>query len=367
MKHIMLVTLLISLTAKAEIKPEMQKFYGLIERIQNYAFDKNEYMKKSNEAEIAAALKQFNETVHKLKAETMSSQDDMKFRLELLKDGLEQAESAFKESSKDYSYWALRSSLNQCYSCHTQKSLGGTSYKLSNKVKKSDYLKAEFLFVVRNYDESIPLFESVVAKYPKGSTLDEVENAIQKLMFHAVRVKKDEMATLKQISRLAQNKELPRYIQNSFQAWKKYLEVKKYRVTEDQKLETPEQLEDFISDRNDLAGNYRLSNQRYLLDLDTTQKLFEVLSQTKDVKLKPWILYWLAYQEKDFQYTMFDNSAELYLRDCIENYPKSPAAKQCLQLYKDMMKDSFTGSRGTYIPESVQKKFFEYEKIIEGK
>ncbi|MCC2679651.1 MAG: hypothetical protein K0R29_2227 [Pseudobdellovibrio sp.] len=366
MKIIIVAAFLFSFNAQAQVKSEMQKFYSLLERIQKYAFDKTEYFKKANEAELAEALRLFNETVSKIKSDKAGSQDDMKFRLQLLKEALEQAEAGFKKGNKDYSLWALRSSLNQCYSCHTQKSLAGTHYKISNWVTKSDYLKAEFLFVVRNYDEAVPLYESVVAKYPK-TTLDEVENSIQKLVFHAVRVKKDEVATLNLIDRLSKNKELPRYIQNSFQAWKKYLEVKKYKVAEDRKFETASDISDYISDRNDLAGSYRLANQRYLLDLDTTQKLYELFGESKDVNLKPWLLYWLAYQEKDFQYTMFDNSAELYLRECIENYSKSPAAKQCLQLYKEMIRDSFTGSRGTYIPESVQKQFFQYEKIIEGK
>src|SRR5688572_7412361 len=127
--YTLLLIVLWSFSVSAQIRPEMQKFYGLLEKIQKYTFDKNEYLKKSNEAEIAEALKQFNETVNKIKAEKMGSQDDMKFRVQLLKDGLEQAEEAFKQSSKDYSYWALRSSLNQCYSCHTQKSLAGTNYK----------------------------------------------------------------------------------------------------------------------------------------------------------------------------------------------------------------------------------------------
>lgn len=351
----------------AQIRPEMQKFYGLVEKIQKYAFDKNEYLKKSNEAEIAEALRQFNETLLKIKSDKIGSEDDMKFRLELLKDSLQEAQLAFQDATKDYSYWALKSSLNQCYSCHTQKSLMGTGFRFSNPGKKSDYLRGEFLYLVRNYSESIPLFESVVQKYPKGSSVEEVENSVQKIIFYYVRVRKDDVETIKQIDRLAQNKKLPFFIQNSFQAWKKYLTVRKYRVSEEQELKTSDDLKEFISSRNDIAGHYRMANQRFIIDLDTTQKLFELLSTNKDPKLKPWVLYWLAYQEKDFQYTMFDNSSELYLRECIENYSKSDAAKKCLQLFKEMTADSFTGSRGTDIPAAVQKQIEKYEKLIKEK
>jgi len=363
----LLSILLVSAVANAEIRPEMQKFYGLVEKMQKYTFDKNEYMKKSNEAEIAEALKQFNETVLKIKADKMSDANDMKFRLQILNEGLEEAYTAFKESSKDYSYWALKSSLNQCFSCHTQKSLGGTNYKFPVSQKKSDFLKAEYLYLVRNYDEAIPLFEAVVSKYPKASTLEEAETAVQKILFYFVRVKKDEVATLKEVDHFLQNKQLPRYLQSSFMAWKRYLTVEKYKLDATAELKTPKSLQEYVSSRNDLAANFRMANQRLLLDLDTTQKLFELLGTNKDPALTPWILYYLADHEKDFTYTMFDNSAELYLRECMTNYSKSEAAKKCLKLYREMLTDSFTGSRGTYIPESVQKQLFQYEQIIKGK
>jgi hypothetical protein len=366
MKNLFFIVIAISIIAKAEVKPEMQNFFFLVDKIQKFTLDKSEYIKKSNEKEIAAALKQFNETVARIKSEKMSGKDDMKFRLQLLKEGLEEAEQAFNTSFKDYSHWALKASLNQCYSCHTQKSLTSTGYTPANFKNKTDYAKAEFLFLVRNYSQSIPLFEKVVLDYPRKVSVEELESAIQKILYHAIRVQKNDSETLTQIDRLLNNKLLPSSVKNDFSAWKKYLNVKKYNVSERESLTTPAQLQDYITSRNDLAANYRLSNQRYVVDLDTNQRLYQLLESNSDVKMKPWILYWLAYQEKDYQQSMFDQSAEMYLRECIEKYTRSEAAKKCFSLYKEIITDSFTGSRGTEIPEAFEKQIDNYKKMIDG-
>ncbi len=93
------VTLFYLLGAHAEVRPQMQNFYRLIDKIHQYILDKTTYMEKSNEKEIAATLKEFNVAVANLKKEKSSSEDDMKFRVRQLEEGLAEAEQSFKDKS----------------------------------------------------------------------------------------------------------------------------------------------------------------------------------------------------------------------------------------------------------------------------
>ena len=367
MIRLTVILLLIGLSARAELRPEMQRLYFLADKMQNYSFNKSEYLNPKNEKEIAENLREFTLTVNKIKQEKIGGEDDMKFRLKQLNEGLNDAEQAFKDGFKDYSFWALKSTLNNCYSCHTQKGLGETQYKMSAVKKAAPFVQAEFLFLVRNYKEAIPLFEKLATNYPKALTSDELETSLQKLLYYSVRVKKNDAETSEMLGRISKNKELPEFVKRDIAAWTKYLAVKKFGVADEADLTSAAALENYITDRNNLAANYRLGNQRYLLDLETDQKLFDLLGKSQDKNLRPWVLYWLAYQEKDYRQNMFDMSAEYYLIECLEKYSSNPAAKRCLALYKEIQAEAYTGSRGTEIPRSMKNTLDSYEKLINGK
>lgn len=358
----------IAFSVNAEVKPHMQNFYMLTNKIQNYIYDKSDYFNKKNEKEIAKALKEFNENTLKLKKDKLAQNDDMKFQLLQLSEGLADAEQAFKDGFKDYSYWILKSSFNHCFACHTQKGLSETNFKMLSNKKANTYAQAEFLFIIRNYTEANKILEKIVTEYPKNkATIEELESSVQKLLFHAVRVQKNELATIDLFERLLKNKNLPSSLRNDILAWKKYLNVKKYRIDEETDLDSASSIEEFIESRNHIAGSYKLSNQRYIVDLETTQKLYELLETSNDKNLRPWILYWLAYQEKDYRLTMFDVSSENYLKECIEKYSHHKAAKKCFAFYKEMQTELFTGSRGTDIPKAVSDQILKYDNMVNGK
>ena len=358
----------ITINAQTMVQPHMQNFYLSIEQLNEFIVDKDDYLNDKNSDKIKTALEDFNKKVIELKKESMVKSDDMKFRFKMLSEGLNEAESTFKSGSKDYSFWVLKSTLNNCFACHTQKGLGETNYTFSQNRKYDLYTQAEFLFLYRNYSQASKIFEQLLLEYPKNSiNYDVIENSLQRLMFFHVRVLKDELKTLALLDKILTNDKLPNFVRINIIAWKKYLALKKFRLFESIKIKDADDLEDFMDTRNEVASNYKLAGQRYLIDLETSTFLFSLLENNGQKKLRPWVLYWLAFQEKDYRLSMFDQSTDYYLKECIERYPKSSAAVKCYELYKEMTIDSYTGSRGTDIPPSVQDQLQKYEKMLKIK
>lgn len=354
--------------AQAQVQGKMQEFYSILNKVRPYLTDKTSYMDAKNEKEIAQALKEFNSSVKDLKKEKMTGHDDMKFRAAQLSEGLEDAEKTFRDGFKDYSFWVLKSSMNNCFACHTQKSLVGTEYQFDKDSKLDPFANAEFLFIVRNYKAAIPLFEELLGQYPQNKlAVENLETSLQKLLYYHVRVLRDDSATLAAFTKLLKNQKLPATVRNDILAWKKYLNVKKYRITDTPQVTDVKSLQDFLAERENIATHYNLANQRYIVDLETSHFLYQLLEKTTDVKIKPWILLGLAELEKDYRLTMFDLSAEQYLKECIQQYPKDKAAKKCLGLYKEIKTAAFTGSRGTDIPASVKREFEQFEKLVNQK
>jgi hypothetical protein len=79
---------------------------------------------------------------------------------------------------------------------------------------------------------------------------------------------------------------------------------------------------------------------------------------------RPWLYYWLSWTERgighDFLYSLGDG----YLRICMDQWPKSPAAKKCYDEFKSFTEFAYTGSAGTSIPSEVQQELEAYRKKV---
>lgn len=367
MKYILLI-LLSAIQARADVKPLMQNFYNLTERLQPYLIDKNAFMNPKNEKEIAAVLGEFNQNTKNLKKDKMAEGDDMKFRVRLLTEDLDEAESSFKNGFKDYSYWALKSSLNNCLSCHTQKSLPITGYKLKDDSGTDPFSKAEFLFIFRNYPEALALYEDILTYYPANKApVENIETAAQKILFFSIRVSRDDSAAITVFNRILKNAELPSDLRFNILAWNKYLGLRKYRIDEQLPVKTVKDVEAFMRRRETIAKEYSRPRQRTAADLDTAHFLFKLLETNDNKKLRPVVLYNLARIESDYRTNFFDLTSDNYLKECIEKYPKERIAKKCFDLYKELQILSYTGSRGTDLPLSVVRQLEKYESMVKQK
>jgi hypothetical protein len=364
----MLLIVSVGLIAQGEIKPIMDQFFMLTAKVQPYLINKESFMQEKNDKEISQALSDFNRNTQLLKKEQGAKSEDMKFRVKLLAEGLEEAEKAFKTGNKDYSYWTLKASLNNCFSCHTQKSLPSTNFSFLSNATTDKYSKAEFLFIVRNYAEANSIFEDLLVHYPDNkASYENIESSAQKLLFYSIRVSRNDIKTIALFDRILKNSALPTPMRTDILAWKKYLTIRKYRIEDTAKIESNSDLEDFMKQRQKTAEIYKISNQRTIVDLDTSHFLFQRLENNPSEEMKPALLYWLASVEKDYRLSMFDMSAENYLKECIEKYSLAHAAKKCLKLYSQMQIEAYTGTRGTDLPSSVKDQLKKYEIMVNKK
>lgn len=361
----MIYILLASQISIAQVKTTMQDLFVVTEKLNPYVIDKKEYLNAKNEKQISVLLADFKIKTALLKKQHAAQSDDMKFRLEQLDRRLDEAEKNFNGGLKDYSYWLVKASLNNCYSCHTEKALTGTSYTFDQKSKYDAFTQAEFLFLVRNYTAAIPLYVEILTTYPrKNISVETLESSAQKLLFYAVRVARDDAKTVSLFDKVLANGELPAGLNTNILAWKKYLSHKKQHVNLDLKIKTKTDLERFMNSRENIAKDYPSLRQRLAVDLDTSRFLHNLLQTSNDVDLKPWLLYWVSSVEKNDRSDMFDQTTENYLQECIEKYSRHPAAKKCFTLYRDLILKSFTASRGTIVPQDVQDLLKKYETLV---
>ncbi|MFN3455356.1 MAG: hypothetical protein ACK41T_10390 [Pseudobdellovibrio sp.] len=343
MKNIIIIGLVflstaVALQTKAQVKPYMSSFESALLKLSPYIINEEAYKQTENKKSISSALKDLNVSIQAVKHDKSIEQTSLKFRFEVLADGIKDVESSFNKGAVDYSYWNLKSQLHQCSSCHTERQLVSRLQDYDFYKNSNLFTQAEFQFMLRNYDSAFNKYVDLIEKYDgKNMTHEELNRSVKKIGYYLVRVKKEDALSLKTFKSLKKNKNLPQYMKKNLDKWVDYLEVKKYRIfpseAENQNLEA---LKQFVADREKIADHFGVGSDRFLIDQETLIYLHNVLNTETNQKNIPWFYYWIGYMSADYKESLFDQTGQLYLQECVKKYPKSDVVEQCKKELKSI-------------------------------
>ncbi len=362
---ILIVSLCFSLV-QAQVKTNMDYFYVYLNDLQPYLQKKAKFTDEKSRATVENLLKSMSENVKDLKLKKMSQNDDMRFRIQQLSEGLEEASQTYKDGFREYAFWVTKSSLYNCYSCHTEKGLPETKYKFSFREETSAFEKADFLFMIRNYTDSTNTFVKLINDYPKNKiNLDELMISVKKVVYYYLRVKRDDEALLKAINGFLTNKELPLFMSRDMAQWKKYLEIKKYRIMPEAKpITDAKTLADFLDERNAIAEHFGEGQERFVVDQETLYFLHKTLTSELNQELKNIVYYWISKIQRLYRDSMFDSSAEIYLTECVKLTQVQDTAKKCAEEFKEQKLQSFDTRQVTELPNLIRKQIDDLDKKV---
>lgn len=327
---------LVAQPASAEVKPQMSKFQVLMTELSPYLMNEVEYRKTENKEKVLDILSRINQNIDLLKHDQSVKDPSMKFRFQTLSEGFKDVSESYKNGFLDYSYWSLKSQVHQCSACHTEKQLAERDFKYDLTKSADPYEQAEFLYMIRNYGEAIPKYIELVKGYPKNKlTENHLGQSIKKIGYYHIRILKDDATTLKVFKEIQANKNLPAYLHRNLSKWINYLEIKKFRLlpesADDQTVKT---MKTFVKDRDGIASHFGLGDDRFVIDQETLIYLHRVLDQNKNQELTPWLYLWIADIQNNYRDSLFDNTGELYLKECVKSFPKSKAVPECKKALK---------------------------------
>lgn len=73
-----------------------------------------------------------------------------------------------------------------------------------------------------------------------------------------------------------------------------------------------------------------------MIDQETLIYLHNVLNTETNQKNIPWLYYWIGYMSADYKESLFDQTGQLYLQECVKKYPKSDVVEQCKKELKSI-------------------------------
>lgn len=359
-----------------QAKAVMGNVYDAYMKIIPYAYSKENKLRdlknKKDKQELINNLTDLSQFFKSAKHASFFQRPGFRPSLETINNHLEETIISVEADNYIFAQKRLNVIGALCVSCHSQLPESVSSKAFGKNVKvldragfDSDFSYANYLYLIRNFDESKIYFEkaidSALAKLNSNSNLDVVFS-LKKIISIDTKIKFDYakgMASIQKWSKEARlsnhDKKMLKRWESSLQNWKNFdpSSVKSMTKFIEKNL-TP----------LDLKKEIVFAGEEDVALLISSGVLLNYLVENSTSELAPEILYWLSLAEHRMSQSYFFSLGDLYLKDCITKYPASPYAKKCYQEYADTIEAGYTGSSGVDIPVEEKRELIRLKSLL---
>lgn len=333
------------------IQKEMLRIFEPFQSLQVYLDSASAFEADKNEREIKSILGSLQEHFEHLRKDTPTYRKQLGFDMnvklvsELLRDSIDR----FESGRKSYAWWRLKKLPTQCISCHsTYKVDVQFSPEPIEAMPISGLAKAKFLLATRQYG---PAKSQLLRVLDQTEDRLEASEALRKLLILLVRTKTPEAEAISLLEQVTAKAQLP---EDEFAEVKNWIAELKYLAAsvsqQPSSLDSAEQ-EIRRGINRDPRQDFDRNAVALLVGTGRIHQLVESSSLKGDEYARALYLLGLAYSELPLFFV--NDWPELYLEQCIEQYPGSLSAQASYRLYRELVTQDFSGISGTRIPEDV--------------
>lgn len=337
------------------VKSTMHTFLVEMAKVTPYLSTTEAFTSKEGKAAIGPALESLAKKVRnpptKLKEST-----GFRITFGLLADHIQKTKAVYDKGEMEYARLRLNGMTNLCASCHTQtpeKRKNSLFPPIDDLTAKVNFDNANFLFVIRRYEQALAQFDSLIRGYPdSGLQSDLLGDVFRRKVAVFARVYRDPKGAVESLRLDLKNGKLPSDIRDNVLQWIAGFEKMAKDKTDPAKFATPKLIE-YVSarmpkemNRKIPTGDPQLLNLLYLSGL-MYERLFEEPNSPQTQEL----LYYLAILERSLAPVIWYSVSEVYLKECVVAFAPSTSSKRCLDAYEAGMRERFFGRN---IPEPIQ-------------
>lgn len=351
----------------------MDSFLDQIIGLKKYLGSDAEFADAKNADAIQKHLKALASAAKVAKHDPKLASENFKFSQQVLEQHLVETERVFRLGNKSYARWMANSTLGICMSCHTQ--MPAANRKLdalfSLKSFQSEFDKAELLFSARDFATASELFDKIISDYPKTKLTDsQLEIAIHRQAGYYSRILRSPQKGVEILSKYLNNPGLQKYDRRSlnkliggFQNWTQLKWPDPSQASAAELIRFAKvQLNIDQPETNSPEEEPQLVSYLFISGL-----LYEYLNKNPQIPETPTLLYLLAICDRHINNAFFYSLADLYLKECMIQFPASPAAIQCYTEYEENTVQGYTGSSGVHVPPEVKKELKQLKDLISSK
>lgn len=357
------------------VRKDMNTISRSIRELGPYIASEVEFTKDKNKTMIQKNLDQLSVLFKNLKAHPLMETQGLAINQSVMSEQLEQTSALFKNDKRPLARAKLNAALNLCISCHTQSP--GTqrqAFKLFadkdiSKMKINDFERAELLYVTRDFESAINLYDQFIKASKKTDDDENIMRALERQLIYFVKVKKSFPMAKDRFESYLKLGNLNTTVTQEVSDWVKNLSGKtlweNFDATSVKEEDMEKFMKTFISDDEE-GPIFTATNSSEVYDLNLSSILMDYYNAHPETKLGAKILYWLATLDKRLNDDLFFSLGDYYLLACMEKYPKDPVAKDCYEAYLDDMEINYLSKEKKY-PAKIEERLKYLQKLIDYK
>jgi len=367
---IVILVALIALNSSAKeqaLGRTMKELGQTMESLFPYLFNDAKFKSKKNERKIELKLKRLQSLFALAKPHFEKRSSNFKISYNVINKHLSETREVFR-GNKDFSLNMIKTIPSMCVSCHTQDSRHGRAFKdLKRSSFKSDFEFAEFNFMTRNYKRALKYYDSFISTPQKKSEFGRVNEALKRKLTIFAKVYKDPNKGIHHFEKLLKSKNLSELQKSDIKSW--IAGLKEWSKKDDFKLDASSfsDIKKYVEKKlgkKPESGPFVIEGKEKIIYIRLAGVLHQYLNGNPKQSEIPQLLYWLSLCDRALNYSFFYSLADLYLKECLTNYNKDPFARRCYDEYKNHVLFSFTGSRGTELPEDIKKELQDFDNLL---
>ncbi|MGZ3723875.1 MAG: tetratricopeptide repeat protein [Bdellovibrionales bacterium] len=341
---------------RGPVRAVMHAFVTEIATLKPYLVSKEAFTSEKGKAEVGPALTRLAAKVNHPPPPLLKDSQGFRITYGLLADHIQKTKSLYDKGEYEYARLRLNGTTNLCASCHTQtpspkkNSLFPPFDDLTAKVS---YENADFLFVLRRYEQALAEFDVLIREYPNSKLPpDLLSEVLRRKVAIFARALRDPAAGAASFKEDLKNSKLPSDMRENIKDWIAGFEKLSAEKQNPEKLLTPK-LIDYVVKRLPVEPGRKIPNAdpQLLNLLYISGLLYERLFQEPNGPQTQQLLYYLSVCERSLSPVVWYSMNEIYLKECVVRFPKQPFSKKCFDAYKEGMQERYSGK----LPEPVQQ------------
>lgn len=362
--------------SEAQAKAVMSNVYDSYLKIIPYAYSTRNnfgnFKNKKEKEELLKNLTDLSQFFKSAKHAEFFQRPGFRPSLEAITNHLDETIMSVEADSYVFAQKRLNVIGALCVTCHSQlpESISKNAFRDNIKKEKrdrfdSDFSYANYLYLVRRFDESKNYFEKAIDSAlgaPNARPNQEVISSLRKIISMDTKIKFDSEKARSSIEKWEKDLRFSINDKKIINRWDE--DLKKWKGFDPASIKSmPNFIEKNLSPL-DMKKEIIFTGEEDITLLISSGVLFNYLVENPSSDLAPEILYWLSLAEHRMGQSYFFSLGDLYLKDCIRKYPASPYAKKCYQEYADSIEAGYSGSSGTDIPVGEKRELMKLKSLL---
>lgn len=288
--------------------------------------------------------------------------------LETMNSHLADTISAVTNNNFAFAQKRLNAVTSLCISCHSQLSSQGAANAFGDAINKakradfaSDYEYGNYLYLVRHFDESEKYLNIALERALKESRSHEIYSSLKRVISIHTKISFNYTKANSFVNKYKVDLQLPILAKNILESWSR--ELIKWKDFDVSKVDSIDGfINTYLAPLDEIKEQTSSDNDITLLVASGV--LSKYLNDHPKSESAAKILYWLGVSERRLSSTYFFTLSDLYLKECIKQYPDSDYAQKCYNLYEQNVMFEYSGSGGTDVPPDEKRELMRLRSQI---